>query len=998
MVKRRSLWRLSALGACAVIAVAVLGTASAPAAAAVCTTLCMSPIPMAPTGSLASGQTASVTISDFNGAADCINCTVALRIAPGSTGGGSATATDATFVDQPLTTSYQNFKTDANATISITYTAATPRSASGADLIDAIKGASTCTTCLVVSDSYTYSTSVGNLVWTPTPIASTGTLGASQSAPVTLKTNDGAGGALANATAWLSFTHTANGGSASVGATPLSATPTAFKSDGGGNLTVTYHAAALLPASGTDSITAQNAASSPTVTVSDSYTYSTTVSGYAFSPTPIAATATLAANQSVTVTVTTQTTGGSPVGNASVTLAFTRTSGGGSAAVGSTALGSTRTAFVSDGAGHVLITYQAPAVLPGSGTDIITAQNDAATITVSDSYTYSTPVTSFALFPTPIAALGTLGANQSAAVMLTTSGSGGPIGFAPVWLSFTPTAGGGSAMVGTTALGSSPSAFTSDSAGHVAITYHTPAVLPYGGSDTITAQNAASGATVSASDTYTFATVPNTTFYFAEGYTGSGFSETLSLLMPNHSGTATIDYYLEGGVHSTTTAILTAGMVTIVDVNAAVGANHQVSARVTLPSPGVAERIIHFNLPGQWHGSTDQVGAVASSTEWDFAEGSTLTNGAGGPLIFSEYLTLQNPNSSAVTVSLNYFTDSGLTPVKTLSLPANSRTTVEVFHGDTSNVSNCVPNGTTASCGVGPGIGGVSVQVKSSTLPIIAERPFYVDNFSLGDGAISDGHDTFGANAAGLTWNFAEGTTLTGFKEYLTLQNAGSVAATVNLNYFTNSGGHPVKTLNVAAHSRVTVEVFHGDATTNQGNCTPNGAGANCGVGPNVGGVSVQVTSNQPIVAERPMYMVVNFGTGSVAGAHVVVGATGLGQLFGFAAASTLTGENDYLTIQNPGGTAAQVSITYYTNSGPVHKSFSVSANTRVTVEVFKGSMTDNLSCSPAASSCGVGAGVSPLGIVLESSQPILVEKPTYNSTTAAYGATDTLAYAAPTF
>jgi hypothetical protein len=519
---------------------------------------------------------------------------------------------------------------------------------------------------------------------------------------------------------------------------------------------------------------------------------------------------------------------------------------------------------------------------------------------------------------------------------------------------------------------------------------------PAGGSGTVpvTVTNAAGTSVATADDQYTYGTAPPPTiFYFAEGYTGSGFSETLSLLMPNQSGTASIDYYLKGGVHMTGTANLVAGKVTVVDVNLAVGANQEVSAKVTLPGPGVAERTIHFNIPGLWHGSTSIVGTTAPSTEWDFAEGSTLTNGPGGPQIFSEYLTLQNPNSSAVPVSLNYFTDTGLTPVKGLTLGANSRTTVEVFHGSTSNVNPCVANGTGASCGVGPGIGGVSVQVKSATLPIIAERPFYVDSFNLGDGVISDGHDAFGATAAGLTWNFAEGTTQGGFKEYLTLQNPGSVTATVNLNYFTNTGAHPVKMATVNPHARVTVEVFHGDTTTNQGNCTPSGTGASCGVGPGIGGVSVQLTSNQPIVAERPMYMVLDFGTGSVAGAHVVVGATGLGQLFGFAAASTLAGENDYLTIQNPGSATALVTATYYTNAGLVQKGFSVNANSRVTVEVFRGSMTSNPACVPGAGSCGVGAGVSPLGIVLQSSQPILVEKPTYNSTSGAYGATDTLGY-----
>jgi hypothetical protein len=45
-----------------------------------------------------------------------------------------------------------------------------------------------------------------------------------------------------------------------------------------------------------------------------------------------------------------------------------------------------------------------------------------------------------------------------------------------------------------------------------------------------------------------------------------------------------------------------------------------------------------------------------------------------------------------------------------------------------------------------------------------------------------------------------------------------------------------------------------------------------------------------------------------------------------------------------------------------------------------------------------VGANVSPLGIVISAQQPILVEKPTYNSTSSGYGATDTLGYSPPNF
>jgi hypothetical protein len=343
-------------------------------------------------------------------------------------------------------------------------------------------------------------------------------------------------------------------------------------------------------------------------------------------------------------------------------------------------------------------------------------------------------------------------------------------------------------------------------------------------------------------------------YYFAEGYTGAGFQETLGLFMPHATGTATIDYYTRSGHLPTVSVPLTAGNLTLRNVNADVGPDQDVSAQVTLPGPGVVERALRFNT-GTWHGSTDVVGAPAPATEWDFAEGSTLDP-------FSEFLTLQNPNASAVATTVRYFTDSGLTPVKTLTLPANSRTTIEVFKGDTSNLMSCAPNGQAASCGAGRGIGGVSAQVTAA-LPIIAERPFYVNGYSFGDGVIRDGHVALGANAPANLWYFAEGTTLAGFKEYLTLQNPGGSDATVSLKYFTNTGQTPVKTVLVRAHTRVTVEVFKGNLA-NVTNCVANGAGASCGVGTGIQGVSVQVSSALlPIVAERPMYMSLDFGSGA---------------------------------------------------------------------------------------------------------------------------------------
>jgi hypothetical protein len=393
---------------------------------------------------------------------------------------------------------------------------------------------------------------------------------------------------------------------------------------------------------------------------------------------------------------------------------------------------------------------------------------------------------------------------------------------------------------------------------------------------------------------------------------------------------------------------------------------------------------MHFNANG-WHVSTSNVGAIAPAPEWDFAEGSTLS-------FFSEYLALQNPNGTPVTVDLNYATEQRQRATKTLTLPANSPTTVRVFTGDpTSNVTDCLPDDPAGTCGVGPNQVGVSVQVKSRSLPIVAERPFYVNHanpFGFSH-PIADGHDAFGANGAALSWSFAEGTTLwdatakQGFKEFLTLQNPGTTDAGVTLTYQLGAGPPPVKTLTVPAASRVTVEVFHGD-TSSVTNCTPNqsatGPGT-CGVGPGQVNVSVAVTSTQPIVAERPMYLDYDFGSGPVAGAHDAVGANQLATLFGFAWALTEAGDNDYLTIQNPGAADAHLTVTYYPPLGPsIVRTITVAGRSRHTVEVF-------------GTTEGAGPGLSSLGIVVASDQPVLVEKPTYSANPTTYGATVTGGY-----
>ncbi len=158
---------------------------------------------------------------------------------------------------------------------------------------------------------YVYSTGYR---FSPSPVAPSGSLAAGATVPVTLSADDGADVGIPNDTVYLSFNGAVGGGSAAVGVTPLTTTPTLFTTDAGGNLQITYAAPALLPPSGVDSIVVQDLAASPEVINSDSYAFASTtpvvsvgnvtvVEGDVDPATPADFTVTLSAAQTSPVTV-----------------------------------------------------------------------------------------------------------------------------------------------------------------------------------------------------------------------------------------------------------------------------------------------------------------------------------------------------------------------------------------------------------------------------------------------------------------------------------------------------------------------------------------------------------------------------------------------------------------------------------------------------------------------------------------------------------------------
>jgi hypothetical protein len=245
----------------------------------------------------------------------------------------------------------------------------------------------------------------------------------------------------------------------------------------------------------------------------------------------------------------------------------------------------------------------------------------------------------------------------------------------------------------------------------------------------------------------------------------------------------------------------------------------------------VTERAIYFNYTGgggSWTGGHNVMGTDSPLKQWYFAEGCTRPG-------FHTWLTLQNPGETDAQVTMDYFCGDGAHVTKAATVGAKSRYTVAV-HGDAQGI------------GVHDSEhGDVSIKVTSSE-PIVAERPIYFNYSGIWDG----GHNVMGAEAPSAEWYFAEGCTRSGFHTWLCLQNPGDTPAKVQLDYLCGDGANVHKELTISARSRATVAV-HGDAL-------------GIGVHDNAhGDVSIKVTSDVPIMAERPVYFL--YG-GSIAGGH----------------------------------------------------------------------------------------------------------------------------------
>ena len=182
----------------------------------------------------------------------------------------------------------------------------------------------------------------------------------------------------------------------------------------------------------------------------------------------------------------------------------------------------------------------------------------------------------------------------------------------------------------------------------------------------------------------------------------------------------------------------------------------------------------------------------------------------------------------------------------------------------------------------------------------------------------SGGHDAMGSPRTSRTWYFAEGTTRAGFSEWICLFNPGGRPTNAVCSYMLATGQDIEKSYGLPPESRTTINVSTEVPPEND--------------------VSLVIISEDPIVAERPVYFTYK---GAWPGGHDVVGAISPSETWYFAEGSTRDNFETYLCLANPGDVDAVLNVYYYCADGndEIKTGVVVARKSRFTIPVHEGEL-----------------------------------------------------------
>jgi photosystem II stability/assembly factor-like uncharacterized protein len=283
-------------------------------------------------------------------------------------------------------------------------------------------------------------------------------------------------------------------------------------------------------------------------------------------------------------------------------------------------------------------------------------------------------------------------------------------------------------------------------------------------------------------------------------------------------------------------------------------------------------------------GANGNIMAGNGPPTWYLAEGTTAWG-------FSTYISIANPNPSAVPATITYMPTGASTVQETITLPASSQTTLTNDHllqvlGGQKDFST-------------------KVECNNAGMTIAVDRTMTW----TGTGAPSpEGHSSVGVTSPSNTWYLPEGSTNWGFETWVLVQNPNGSEASCDVTYMIE--GEAPKTVNhkVPAYSR---ESFSMEKDTGNKDA------------------SIKVVSNMPVIPERAMYRY------SRREGHDSIGTTTAASDYYLAEGTSAWGFTTYVLVQNPGDTATDVTLTYMTPSGArPQASFPMAPDSRKTIRV----------------------------------------------------------------
>jgi hypothetical protein len=282
---------------------------------------------------------------------------------------------------------------------------------------------------------------------------------------------------------------------------------------------------------------------------------------------------------------------------------------------------------------------------------------------------------------------------------------------------------------------------------------------------------------------------PATSWYFAEGATHGSFDLFYLILNPGSTAAdVRVRYLRPSGAPIVKTYRVGAGSrftIWVDQEDQALRAT-DVSAEITSTNgvPVIVERSMYLNTGNKaFKGGHNSAGVTAPSLNWFLAEGSTGS-------FFSMFVLLANPNATAATVRATYILAGAAPVVKTYSLAANSRRTVDVATED-------------------PALADAALSVKvesTNSVPIIVERTMWW----MGSKRIwTEGHNAFGTTRTAPRWLLAEGENggARALNTFVLIANTSAAAATVRVTLLPEEGAEESVTYTIGANRRFTVPV-----------------------------------------------------------------------------------------------------------------------------------------------------------------------------------------------